>query len=137
MQKAISILLSLLLLTSSTGIAYAKHLCHGTEMLSQITLGEKDLSCGMDEGEDISCELDTENVVDSCCQNHFIKIQTDDNFAKASFDVSFQQFLITSDVSIFLINEIEIVSGKNIFFAEYNPPPIERDLNILYDTFLI
>lgn len=130
-------MLSLLLLTSSTGIAYAKHLCHGTEMLSQITLGEKDLSCGMGEGEDISCDLDAEHVVDPCCQNHFIKIQTDENFAKASFDVSFQQFFIASYVSIFLLNEIEIISGKNIFFAEYNPPPIERDLNILYDTFLI
>lgn len=137
MKKLISIFLSLMLLTSSTGIAYAKHFCHGTEMMSEITLGEKDLSCGMDADYDDSCDVDDVHVSDPCCQNHFIKIQTDDNFAKASFDISFQKLFIAPFVSVFLLYEVEIASVNNKNFAEYSSPPIDRDLNILYDIFLI
>ena len=47
MQKVFSILLSILMLASSTGVTYAKHFCGGYEVLSVVTLGEKHLSCGM------------------------------------------------------------------------------------------
>ena len=49
MKKTISIFLSILILASSSGIAYAQHFCSGMEMMAEVTLGEKHLSCGMDE----------------------------------------------------------------------------------------
>lgn len=124
------------MLASSSGIAYAQHFCSGMEMASEITIGEKHLSCGMGESLDSSCEI--ENVQeDHCCQNHITKITTDDNFAKASFDICFNKTFIASFVSIFVLHETEIASIHQNFFADYNPPPLEQDLNILFDTFLI
>ena len=125
------------MLTSSSGIAYAQHFCSGMEMISEITLGEKHLSCGMEESSDSSCDDTIAIVSGHCCQNHFTKIHTDDNFAKASFDISFHQIFIATFVSVFVLQEVEIASIQKTFFADYSPPPLERDLNILYDTFLI
>lgn len=138
MKKAISILLSVLMLASSSGIAYAQHFCSGMEITSQITLGEKHLSCGMEDSTASSC--DDEMMLmeeDHCCQNQFTQIQTDENFAKASFDIGFHKTFIAAFVSVFALQEVEISATQKTFFADYNPPPLEQDLNILYETFLI
>ncbi len=138
MKKTISILLSLLMFASSSGIAYAQHFCSGMEMMAEITLGEKLLSCGMDEVSD-KCGDETFIVKGhDCCENQFTKIQTDDNFAKASFDLKLNNTFVATFVAVFILQEVEeITSAEKIFFADYNPPPLEKDLNILYETFLI
>ena len=127
------------MLASSSGIAYAQHFCGGMEMMSQITLGEKNLSCGMEEMEnpaECAAETTTENHHD-CCDNQIIKIQTDDNFAKASFDVKLNKTFVATFVSVFVLQEVDIASAEKTFFADYSPPPLEQDLNILYETFLL
>lgn len=137
MKKTISILLSVLMLASSSGIAYAQHFCSGMEMMAEITIGEKLLSCGMDEDSD-KCGDETFIVKGHhCCENQFTKIQTDDNFAKASFDLKLNKTFVATLVSVFIVQEVEITSTEKTFFADYNPPPLEQDLNILYETFLI
>jgi hypothetical protein len=127
------------MLASSSGIAYAQHFCSGMEMMAQITLGEKHLSCGMVEDSlDSNCndEAATPEAHD-CCKNHITKIQTDENYAKASFDLKLDKTFVATFVSVFIMQEVEITSTEKNFFADYNPPPLEQDLNILYDTFLI
>lgn len=127
------------MLASSSGIAYAQHFCGGMEMMSQITMGEKNLSCGMEEMEnpaECAAESTAENHHD-CCDNQIIKIQTDDNFAKASFDVKLNKTFVATFVSVFVLQEVDIASTEKTFFADYSPPPLEQDLNILYETFLI
>ena len=139
MQKAISIFLSLLMLASSSVIAYAKHFCGGMEMMSEITLDENHFSCAM-EMDTTDSDCADENIiigVHDCCDNHKTKIQIDDNFAKAFFNIDLSNTFIATFVSVFLILEVEIASVEKNFFADYNPPPLERDLNILYETFLI
>lgn len=127
------------MLASSSGIAYAQHFCGGMEMMSEITIGEKDLSCGMDIGASNSgCNDETTNMeAHDCCKNHITKIHTDDNFAKASFDLKLNKTFVATFVSVFILQEVEITSSEKTFFADYNPPPLEQDLNILFDTFLI
>ncbi len=139
MTKAISILLSLLMLASSSGISYAQHFCGGMEMMSEISLGEKHLSCGMVmDVTDTDCS-DKNPIPDShdCCKNHITKIQTDDNFAKASFELNLNKIFVAPFVSVFILQELEKISTQKTLFAEYNPPPLEQDLNILYEVFLI
>lgn len=139
MKKTISIFLSILILASSSGIAYAQHFCSGMEMMAEVTLGEKHLSCGMDENALVSDCGDESVAPEShdCCKNHFTKIQTDDNFAKASFDLKLNKTFVATFVSVFVLQEVEIAPAEKTFFADYNPPPLERDFNILYETFLI
>ena len=139
MNKIISIFLSILLLLSSSGIGYTQHFCGGMEMMAVVTLGEKHLSCGMDEDfpdSDCGDEKATAETHD-CCKNHITKIQTDDNFAKASFDLNLNKTFVAAFVSVFQLDEVEITSTHKTFFADYNPPPLEQDLNILYENFLI
>lgn len=139
MKKAISIFLSVLMLASSSGIAYAQHFCGGTEMMAKITLGENHLSCGMEaDTTDSSCTDETTAAeAHDCCKNHITKIQTDDNFAKAAFDLKLNNNFFVTLVSVFELHEVEITSTQKTFFADYNPPPLEQNLNILYETFLI
>ncbi|WP_310992484.1 HYC_CC_PP family protein [Aequorivita marina] len=139
MRKAISIFLSVLMLASSSGLAYAQHFCGGMEMASKVTLGEKELSCGMDLDVPIlDCKTGADVPEDhDCCKNHVTRIQTDDSFAKSSFDLKFGNKLVATFVSVFQLHQVEIAPTQKIFFADYTPPPLERDLNILYETFLI
>lgn len=139
MKKAISIFLSVLILASSSGIAYSQHFCGGMEIMSEITLGEKHLSCGVEMDITDSDCADENPILDShdCCKNHITKIQIDENFAKASFDIKLNKTFVATFVSVFLLQEVEIASTQKTFFADYYPPPLEQDLNILYETFLI
>lgn len=127
------------MLASSSGIAYAQHFCGGMEMRAGVTLGEKDLSCGMDaDGQDSSCgDEDSAPKAHDCCKNHITKVQTDDNFATASFELNLHKIFVATLVSVFMLKEAEVVSTPKTFFADYNPPPLEQDLNVLYETFLI
>ena len=127
------------MLASSSGIAYSQHFCSGMEMIAEVTLGEKQLSCGMENDiPDSHCgDKSTTLEAQDCCKNHITKIQTDDNFAKVAFDLKLNKTFVATFVSVFVLQEVEIDFAEKTFFADYNPPPLEQDLNILYETFLI
>lgn len=126
------------MLLSSSGLAYAQHFCGGMEMMAKITVGENQLFCGMDGAvDDAGCGDATTSKADDCCKNHITKIQTDEDFAKASFDVKFSKIFVAAFVSVFILQEVEMPASEKTFYADYNPPPLQQDLNILYETFLI
>lgn len=127
------------MLGSSSGIAYAQHFCGGMEMMAVITLGQENLSCGMDShAPDLDCNEETAIAeAHDCCENQITKINTDDNFAKASFDLKLHKTFEATFVSVFVFHEVENASIEKTFFADYSPPPLERNFNILYETFLI
>lgn len=137
MKKAISIFLSVLLLASSSGVAYAQHFCGGMEMLSIITLTAKDLSCGM-ELVDTHCD-DTSHVSEDkdCCENLITQIQTDEDFAKACFDLKFENDFIPDFFPVFELGNLDILSQKTPSLAHYYPPPSVFDFYIFYDSLLI
>lgn len=139
MRKIVSIFLSILIFASSSGVAYAQHYCGGMEIISQLTIGEAHLSCEMGPGElSDDCEIEGDSTeAHDCCQNQVTKIQIDENFAKASFSHDLDQVFVATYIPIFTIQEAEISLEEKSFFVAYCPPPLERDLNILYDTFLI
>lgn len=125
------------MLLSSSGIAYAQHFCGGMEMLSEITLGETSLSCGMDMA---SSSCDANSLAESgydCCDTEHTTVSTDDVFAKASFLIKFQQPSIACQASVFLETPQGLAPAKSIPFPCYNPPPLEGDLPVLFQAFLI
>jgi hypothetical protein len=135
MRKAISIVLSVLLLASSSGIAYAQHYCGDFEMLSKITLGEEHLSCGM-AMEAPGCE-DNDTDDHNCCDNQYTQVHTDDNFAKANFNIIFQQPFIAQFVSVFVLIQLDAYKERPNLVSTYHPPPLYKDIPVLYETFLI
>lgn len=138
MKKVISIFLTVLMLASSSGIGYAQHFCGKMKMDAEITFGEKNLTCAMDSAvDDCEAEDDATSQHNDCCKDQITKIQTDENFAKASFNLKHFKTFVATFVSVFVLQKVEFASPENSIYKEYKPPLIERDFNILYDTFLI
>lgn len=135
MSKLISILLSVLLLLSSTGITYAQHYCGEFEMLSKVTLGEEHLSCGMVMAVPACEENDSEDH--HCCDNQYTSVITDDNFAKANFNIDFHQSFIIPFVSVFVFQQHVEYRTSRDNYALYYPPPLYKNIPVLYQTFLI
>lgn len=135
-QKIAAILMSLFLLLSSSGLAYARHYCGEFEMMAKITLGHEELSCGMAMEEEASgCEGEAQEP--DCCDNEYTQIDTDDNFAKASLEVDFKIEFATSLVLVFILNQGNDPAKETDHFRDHSPPPITFDRQVLYDTFLI
>lgn len=135
MQKAISILLTILMLASSSGVTYAKHYCGDIEMISVITLGEKRLTCGM-KIESSTCDDEIQED-HSCCKNKYENVETDDDFTRASFNVLLNIPFVASFVSVFLLQQVEFNSQSLQFYADYHPPTIDKDIPVLYLVFII
>ena len=135
MSKIISILLSVLLLVSSTGITYAQHYCGEFEMLSKVTLGEEHLSCGM--AMEISGCDDNEAEDRHCCDNQYTSVTTDDNFAKTNFNIDFHQSFAIAFVSVFVLQQVVEYKSSLDNYALYHPPPLYKNIPVLYETFLI
>ncbi|MEM7085119.1 MAG: hypothetical protein AAF489_02995 [Bacteroidota bacterium] len=135
MKQVISIVLSLLLLLSSSGLTYAQHFCGEYEMMSKITLGEEHLSCGM-EMMSSTCE-DSHEDDHNCCDNEYTTIDVDDNFATSSFDIQLSPVFVIAFVSVFVVQEPYNYDQNFDYYKDYSPPPLGEDLQVLYDTFLI
>ena len=116
MQKIISIVLTILILASSTGVTYAKHFCGDFEVISTITLGEKDLSCGMKmdvKGCDNEIQEDHH-----CCKNKYENIDTDDNYSLSLFDLQINVPFIASFVPIFIFKQFSDPSQGLLFLCK-------------------
>ncbi|MCW8982391.1 MAG: hypothetical protein OQJ83_13490 [Altibacter sp.] len=137
MKKGIAIILSLLLLLSSSGIAYSQHFCSGYEVMAKFTLGEMFLSCGMEMSSD-SCDSSTETQSEKhCCDNEYTSVETDDTFSKTSFEVAFTSPAFITPDAVFAFQQAGIDADNVDFFADYSPPPLGKDIPVLYQIFLI
>ena len=135
MQKAISILLCILMLASSTNITYAKHFCGDHEMLSIITIGEKHLTCGM-KMEVTSC-MDEKQKDHPCCKNKYENVEVDDNFANTSINTLINIPFVKSFVSVFVLQLVNVDQKPTPIYADYESPPLDKETLILYQVFII
>lgn len=135
MKKIISIVLTILILASNTGVTYAKHFCGDFEVMSTITLGEKNLSCGM-KMDVKGCDNETQKDR-HCCKNKYENIDTDDNYSLSLFDLQINVPFIASFVSIFIFKQFSDPSQGLLFYTNYKPPPIGKNLSVLYQVFTI
>lgn len=133
MQKFLSIVLSLFLLVSSAGLTYGQHFCGGKVVADALMFGEKQLSCtGL-----MSPAYENQNEKPPCCENVYHQVQTDDDFLTSSFQIDILPQFVVAFVEVFVLQTVEIKSSKEITFSEYLPPPLERDIPVLFQTFLI
>ncbi|MEP2935992.1 MAG: hypothetical protein ABJM06_13720 [Gilvibacter sp.] len=135
MQRILSILLSLLLLFSSTGITYAQHFCGEHMMMDGITLGKQDLSCGMVVQSD-DCESESQEPM-GCCDNEYTSVDTDDSVVTAEYVISYDLFSYTLPSSLFELLSWNIQESKETAYPCYRPPPNITDLQVAYQSFLI
>lgn len=138
MQKTIAIFLSVLLLSSTMGIAYGQHFCGGHLMKAMLTFSEAALDCGM-EKIPATCEKETSKTKlheKSCCDTELHQVDTDEHYSGSHFGFEPHKNFALSFVSIFVLNHFETASASTEI-TRYFPPPIDKDVQVLYQVFLI
>ena len=136
MKQIISILLTLLLLISNTGITYAQHFCGGHQMMAKVTIGQERLSCGMALVKDL-CDESHQSDTHSCCNNLYTQVAFDDTVEQPTVEFQLTPvFDVDKNAIINSVSEI-LTLQKQVVYTLYNPPPLIKDFPILFDTFLI
>jgi hypothetical protein len=142
MKKVISIVLSLILIVSHISFVIGTHYCGGEAVESKVMFEKTHLGCGMMDM-DLSCdETGKTNNHDvtiekiPCCENEFHTIQTTGEFVKnttpVTFSVDFAIAFIYATANIDLLPNSAPQS-----FTDFSPPPLEKDIQVLFQTFLI
>lgn len=142
MKKIFSILLFFILLASHMYLTIGTHFCSGEAVETKIMLGETHLSCSMLDMKE-SCndyEHANNNQVSfnntPCCQNEFQTIQGTDDFIKDASQIIFN--VDFSIAFIYTILNFDLFPGSNnSLYTEYISPPFEKDIQVLFQTFLI
>lgn len=118
------------------------HFCGGEAVETKIILGETHLGCGMMENEE-SCD-DSEHTNNNqvsfhntpCCQNEFQIIQGTDDFVKdftqTVFNIDFAVAFLYTTLNLDLLPK-----AAHQFYTEYIFPTLEKDIQVLFQTFLI
>ena len=142
MKRSLSILLSLIILASHMSFTIGTHFCGGEAVETRIILGEAHLGCGMMDMEESCADSENANLTGEdfdetpCCENKYQTVQSTNEFLEtttsATFNVDFAVAIIYTTLNL-------EVFPKSIHkhFTEYNSPPIEKDIQELFQTYLI
>jgi len=142
LRKILNIMMALVLLVSSTGLTISTHYCQGEAVESQINVIPADLGCGMPDMEN-SCALPVEHhndqtLIDNipCCENEYQTLQITEDFIQdvtpitpnVDFAIAFVYATLNLDL---------FPNSTQQFYTAYHSPPIEKDIQVLFQTFLI
>lgn len=135
LHKILAIIIAFVVVFSSLSFSVEKHVCMG-EVTSTSFFNEAD-SCGMTSDDcDINKPLETKIQKEKCCNDIYELIQGNQNEQQAlnSLELNQLQFILTFTYTY--LNLFEESTDLNIFNI-YSPPLVDRDINVLYQTFLI
>lgn len=139
MKRFVFILLSIVLLASQINLSIGTHYCGGEAVTNKLMMVDTDLGCGMamlDESCDITGHQDSSYSSSPCCENHYQTIETTDNFVNDAQHILLQNDFIA--ILVYSILHIDLSSPTaHYFYADYASPPLEKDIQILFQTFII
>lgn len=138
MKKFLSISLVFLLLLSHLSLAVGMHFCGGMVVKTELMFGHQHLDCGMS-------GMDEENNANNtlphfekipCCQNEYSSFEVEEDFKipspEKTLNFEFAFVFVSSFLRPVLLEEVAFSQFK------YFPPPIpDRDIQVLFQTFLI
>ena len=142
MKKVFSIALSLFLLASHISLTIGTHFCGGEAVEKKVVWASSHLGCGMEDmdesNKDASNTTPTEKTFSElpCCENEFQALDVTDDFVKDASSFVINIDFVHIHVLTLLGLDITPVAAKN-HYAENSPPPLERDIQILFQSFLI
>lgn len=137
MRKAISIFLASIILFNSIGFAINTHFCEGVAIDSSISIGIEHLDCGMPYDDNHSHSVTKEQVSkQSCCENthEIIEVDNSKDTGFPSFDLN--QIFLIAFVNTFVL-PTTYADNSNVDHSTYPPPLTKRDVQVLFQTFLI
>jgi len=143
LRKISHIMMALVPLVANMGLTISTHYCQGETVESQINVLPADLGCGMSDMEN-ACALPVEHHghhthIDNspCCENEIETIQIADDFVKDAAQITFNtDFAVAFIYSALNFDLFTNTTQKN-FKLYHSPPRIEKDIQVLFQTFLI
>lgn len=134
-KKITSIFIVFLLLLSTSHLSFATHFCGGHAAKHALLVDANDFGCGM-EDEITHEETDECNVQNKCCDTESIDLSIQDSFQLSiSKDVSEHQVIMATVASILFTIPL---TDKNVdLYPDYQPPLYEKDIPVLFQSFLI
>lgn len=137
MQKIVSISLAFLLLLSSSSLAYGQHFCGGRMVADALVIGQKALSCfSTDDAKEDALETSHKIEKPNCCVDIYHQITTDDDYAGGT-QFAIDKVFVAAYIHTFLLQiSVDDEAEQKIHLA-YLPPPIDKDIPVLYQSFLI
>lgn len=141
MKQIFSISLSFILLASHMFLAMGTHFCGGEVVETKIILGETHLGCGMmDMGE--PCDNSNHNKNETnfdktpCCENEYQTVLSTNEFVKDTVQIAFNiEFAVTFIYTTLNLDLFPKPTPQ--FYTKYISPPLEKDIQVLFQTFLI
>ncbi|MFZ6052961.1 hypothetical protein ABHV44_13180 [Flavobacteriales bacterium DA487] len=126
------------MISSQLGLVIGTHFCGGEAVKSELSVGKASLDCGMEEME--SCEnKHSKDAVASkpCCDNHYLSLDVDSEYNS-------QQNLTVNQLKLVVVATVVFFNWTEFFpltqtpnFADIPPPPLESDLTVLFQSFLL
>lgn len=135
LHKILAIIIAFVILFSTLSFTVEKHVCMGEITdVSYFTVAE---TCGMTvEDCDIENPSETKIQQEKCCNNiqELIEGNQTEQQAIDSFELSQVQFVLAYTYSY--LGLFDEYKGA-IPFNDYNPPLVNKNIQVLYQTFLI
>lgn len=139
MNKFFSILLSVVLLAGQMSLTIGTHICQGEATETKIIYGATHLGCGMEDMSepcDITDQHDVSFSKEQCCENQYQTLQTSEDFVNDAFHYNLSIDFAVAFVSSFLNIDLFPQTTQQ-FNTAYIPPPLDKDKQVLFQTFLI
>lgn len=134
-HKILSVLMAFVVLFTTMSFTVNMHYCG--DSLVDFSVFKSAEICGMEKAQPVkSCENPTMNEKDCCTDQQLVKEGQDD--LKTSFNkLTFEQQTFVATFFYTYINLFEGLDENIVPFKDYSPPFVERDIQTLYETYLI
>lgn len=128
-KKITSIILAILVLFSTFSFSVEKHYC-GDFLVDVAYFGNAD-SCGMKMN-------NKQSKKKGCCKDEVAQIKGQKELQKQAFEtLNFEQQKFIVAHVFYTFNRFKKTQQKSVFYKDFSPPDLEKDFQILYETFLI
>lgn len=138
-KRILSISLAFLMLVSNIGFAMNTHFCGGEAVKTSFSIGLHNPDCGMADM-DRDCETipSTEEQIKSkpCCENQHQLLQLDENADVQATSVEVNPVFFVTFVHSF-VQPILFADQSLVHNTYYSPPIPDKDIQVLFQTFLI
>lgn len=120
------------------GFTFVTHYCGGHSVETKLSLGNPELSCGMEETK-IPCNQESPASTiksKSCCENQLLSLSTEDNIKQDNIQEEVHlKFVFTFVHSYFRIRFSE--TSSSCAYSDYSTPLLRHNVQVLHQTFLI
>ena len=134
-RKSVAVFMASIVLFTTMPFALDVHFCD--DELVDFSFFQKAETCGMEEVSNIiACENSSIHET-SCCKDQQIINQSQNDLNSSVVQLSLGQMVFIVSFFYSYFNLLESDSSPDTLFIPYPPPFIERDVQVLHQTFLI